>query len=280
MHAELHRRKNMKTDMPLLIAIDIDDTLLPKSKIVDKNDKLAIQAARDAGVFVTLATGRGFLGSKPVIDELDLSGPVINYGGAIISDAKTGKLLHADSLPPEYVCELLLLADELGVHSHLYQGDAIIYRVQNEYPIRYAAALGLPSVIDPDADKKRWENTPKVLYMTTTENVERLYPMLKRRYEGKLEVALSSPGFIEFNMLGSNKGSALKWVADKMGIPREHIIAMGDNTLDREMLLYAGVGIAVDNARDEIKAIADDIAPPCGGAVCAVIEKYLNITVK
>ena len=129
-------------------------------------------------------------------------------------------------------------------------------------------------MIDPDIRKKLWTNVPKVLFIT--DRVADLAPMLKKRFEHRLEVALSSPGFIEFNCLGVHKGSAVEWLASQMGLKREEIIAVGDNTLDSEMLIYAGLGVAVANASPEVKAVADVTAPyGAGRAVEWVIDNYI-----
>ena len=257
-----------------LLALDVDDTLLPPDKRISDGDKQAVFRAAKAGVYVTIATGRGYLGSSPVWRELKINGPVINYGGATVTDTRTNKLLYSTQLCPELITELLELAKDLNVHAHIYQGDVIVYESEHGCAVSYRNALGLPYMIDPNIREKRWMDVPKVLFIT--ERVGELAPMLKKRFEHRLEVALSSPGFIEFNCLGVHKGSAVEWLASQMGIKREEIIAMGDNTLDSEMLIYAGLGVAVANASPEVKAIADVISPyGAGEAVQWAIDNYI-----
>lgn len=246
-----------------LIAFDIDDTLTKVSSAIPENNLAAIRRAREAGIFVTLATGRGFLGSSPIWKLMNVAGPVINYGGSIVSDTRTGKTLYSTSLAPEDVLELFALARELGVHAQLYQGDAIVYERESEYARRYLRFLELPHAVDPDLMQKRWENVPKVIFITEKARAEELIPRLQKRFEGRFKVSGSKAGFVEFNVPTAHKGSALKWVADYLGIAQTEVAAMGDNLLDIEMIRWAGIGAAVADAHAEALAAADVIAPSC-----------------
>ena len=246
-----------------IVAFDIDDTLTKKADTVSPGNLAAIRRAQDAGVFVTLATGRGLLGSTPIWKALGIEGPVVNYGGSVVNDTRTGKALHTASLKPEDVAELFSLSHELGVHAQLYQGDTVVYERENEYAVRYKSFLGLPFRIVPDLTDRRWENVPKVLFIARSDRADALIPMLQRRYEGRFKVSGSKAGFIEFNDPGAHKGSALKWAADHMGFSRDEVAAMGDNLLDVEMIRWAGTGCAVADAHEEALGAADVVAPRC-----------------
>ena len=74
-----------------IVAIDIDDTILPRGGALSERTKAAVARARAEGVCVVIATGRGYHGSSGVLRELDADGLVINYGGAMINEAKTGR---------------------------------------------------------------------------------------------------------------------------------------------------------------------------------------------
>lgn len=246
-----------------LLAIDIDDTILPRFGIISEACKAAVKRAENAGIYVTLATGRGFHGSSSVIRELGISRLVINYGGALISDAATGKPFMTTELDPETVNFILELADELGLHAHLYQGDEIVYEKEHPYGKAYSEHLGLPARIDPDIRKKRWQNVPKVLIITEPEDVERLIPYFTEKLEGRAAVFASSPGFIEFNKIGASKGSALRILAEHLGISQEETAAIGDNTLDSDMIEWAGLGGCVAGGSPVCIKAAEIIAPSC-----------------
>ncbi len=247
-----------------IFATDIDNTLTQNVREVSQENYAAIHRAVDAGLKVVLATGRGYGGAIHICKALDLHGPLINYGGAAVSDIDTGETLRAFSMEQGLILELLELAGELNVHAHIYQGSDIVYEKPNEFADRYASFLEIGKVIDPDIRKKEWQNVPKLLYIMEPERVKELEPSLAKLFAGRAEVCLSSPTFIEFNTAGANKGSALKWLAEEYwGVPREEVAAAGDNTLDNSMLAYAGLGAAVKNGAASTIALADIVIPPC-----------------
>ncbi len=246
-----------------LIAFDIDDTLTKEPRTVPKANLDAIRRAQDAGIFVTVATGRGFHGSSYIWKAMGIRGPVINYGGAVINDTVTGRALYTTEIDPMEVKELIALAEELNVHAHIYQGDGIVFARENPYVDAYSQKLGLPRTVDPHIGEKAWHNVPKVLYITEPERAEELIPLLGRRYDGRLKVSGSVPGFVEFNEQSAHKGSALEWLAGYMGMERAETAAVGDNLLDLEMIRYAGIGAAVADAHPQILGAADVILPRC-----------------
>ena len=259
-----------------LLAIDIDDTLLPHGGVISERNKRAIKRAEEAGIYVTIATGRGYHGASPVREELGIDRLVINYGGAMINDPKTGKPFMTTELEPSTVTYILDLAEELGLHAHIYQGDEIVCEREHRYGSSYSAHLGLPKRIEPGIRKMVWHNVPKVLIITEPERVEGLLPYFEEKLKGLAAVSASSPGFIEFNKIGASKGAALKLLAEHLGIPREETAAIGDNTLDREMIEWAGLGACVADGNAVCKSVADVIVPSCEeDGVAAFIEQYL-----
>ncbi|MBO4563659.1 MAG: excinuclease ABC subunit UvrC [Clostridia bacterium] len=259
-----------------LLAIDIDDTLLPRNGSISERNKRAIKAAEDAGIYVTLATGRGYHGASKVREELNIERLVINYGGAMINDPKTGKPFMTTELDSSTVTYIMDLAEGLGLHVHLYQGDEIVYEHEHEYGRLYSEHLGLPARIEPNVRKMVWKNVPKVLIITEPEKVPELLPFFREKLQGRAAVSGSSPGFIEFNKIGASKGTALKMLAEHLGIAQNETAAIGDNTLDKEMIEWAGLGCCVEDGNEEVKKIADVIAPKCeDDGVAYFIENYL-----
>ena len=259
-----------------LFAMDIDDTLLPRGGVISERNKDAIRRAEEAGIYVTIATGRGFHGSSWVWKELGLHRLIINYGGAMINDAATGKPFFVTELESDTVTYILDLAEELGVHAHLYQGDEIVYEHEHDYGRRYSQALGLPARIEPNVRKMVWKNVPKVLVITEPDRVKELLPYFSEKLGGRAAVSASSPGFIEFNKIGENKGTALARLAEHLGVSREETAAIGDNTLDYEMVAWAGLGCCVADGNDLVKSAAKVVAPSCAeDGVAWFIDNYL-----
>lgn len=246
-----------------LLVLDIDDTLTLSPYDVPAENLAAIRRAQAAGIYVTIATGRGYLGSAAIRKAIGMQGPVINYGGAVIHDTRTDAPIFQTALPPALVRELLLLGRELGVHAHIYQGDGIVYEKENPAADAYHRFLNLPYAIDPEVCEKQWGTVPKVLFIAEPAYAEELIPVLAKRYAGRAKVSGSKSGFIEFNDPDAHKGSATAWVASYLGIPQNEVAAVGDNLLDLEMIEWAGLGAAVANAHDAVLAAADCVVPAC-----------------
>jgi len=259
-----------------MLVLDIDDTLLGSDRKISEKNFAAIRRAQRAGIFVTLATGRGYFGASRIWKQLQVRGPVICYGGALIMNTLTHQPLHQAEISGELVTEALLFAKECGLHVQLYQNDTVVFAQENAFTERYVNYLTLPYRVEPDLFDLSWQQVPKVLVFAPPEEEDEVRAIFSRRFAGKLEVACSKPGFIELNRLGTHKGSALRYVANMLQIPLEQVAAMGDNTLDSEMIMTAGLGACVGNAYPEVKEIACVIAPSCNDdAVAWLIEKYL-----
>ncbi len=259
-----------------LFVTDIDNTLTEQSFTAPQPNLDAMARAKDAGVYVTVATGRGYLGASEIIDAVRPNCPVICYGGAIIADARTAKPVFVSQISNALVQEVLSLAEEMRIHAHIYQGDTIISETDDCYTRRYVEKLHLPVQIDPALRQRVWYDVPKVLWITTEAEAARVIPMARARFAGRLKVSGSSPGFVEFNTLGVDKGTAVERLAAHLGVAREEVAAIGDNTLDLEMIEWAGLGAAVSDGKESVKAAADVITPACADCgVAWLIDEYI-----
>lgn len=257
-------KATLKQGTHKLLVLDIDDTLAPSgSREIPPRNLAAIRRAQAAGVYVTVATGRGYFGSSYIWRQLGVAGPVINYGGSIIMDTRTDQLLHTSEVPGETVREILDFAAAQGLHAQIYQGDTVIYEKATPYSEAYISKLALPCLVDPDIRAKDWRNVPKVLIYTEEDTALALIPSLQKHYAGRIKVSGTSKGFIEFNQPDATKGNAVAIMAELLGYSREDTITAGDNSLDLEMIQWAGLGCAVGNATPEVLAAADIVLPAC-----------------
>lgn len=257
--------------------LDIDDTLIGYEKRISEKNLEAIRRAQAAGIFVTISTGRGYLGATGIWKQLDIRGPVIVYGGARVMDTMTDHELFSAPIDPELIREALQCAEDWGLHSQIYQGDTVIFAKENEFTKGYTSYLRLPYFIDPDILKKEWHNVPKVLvYAEPGEQEREMLSRFHQHFENRLEVASSKPGFIELNQFGMNKGTAMLRTAELLGISQAETVAIGDNTLDLQMIQMAGLGVCVENGQQVVKEAAALIAPACeADGVAWVIEHVL-----
>lgn len=259
-----------------LLIMDIDDTLVHNAGRISKKNMDAIESAIKDGLKVVLATGRSFFGTKPVLEQLKLDTFIINYGGALITDLKTGLPLFTAELDNDCIQDILRMAGELRLHAHIYKDDCVIYEKEHPYVKAYVDLLKLPHRLEPDIRRVNWTGIPKALIITEPERVKELSTMFRNHFGDGLHVSESSPGFIEFNKTKVNKGTAAAFVADKLGIDRSETVAVGDNTLDYEMIEWAGLGAVVENGNAKLKSIANVITPSCADdGVAWLIDKYI-----
>lgn len=257
--------------------LDIDDTLIGNDKRVSEKNLEAIRRAQAAGIFVTISTGRGYLGSTGIWKQLDVRGPVIVYGGARVMNTTTDEELFSAPIDPALIREALQCAEDWGLHGQIYQGDTVIFAKENGFSRNYTSYLRLPYLIDPDILKKEWHNVPKVLvYAEPGEQEREMVARFHQRFHNRLEVASSKPGFIELNQFGMNKGTAMLRTTELLGISQAETVAIGDNTLDLQMIQMAGLGVCVENGQQVVKDVASLIAPACeADGVAWVIEHVL-----
>ena len=244
------------------IALDIDGTLLSGGHDISRENREAIQRAMDAGVAVTIATGRGYQASKHIIDELNLKAPVIVFGGAMVADAGTGKMLSLEALSSEAIQKAFAFGEENDVHVQLYHNDIVYAKRSCAFFLRYTGFYGLKAEVDPALLERQWENVPKILaYEPDPLREEWIRDGFAKALDGVAAVSKTEPGYIEINSPAASKGNALQKVTELLGISREETAALGDSYLDMSMLQWAGEGVAVENALQPVKAIADRVVP-------------------
>ena len=116
----------------------------------------------------------------------------------------------------------------------------------------------------------------KVLMVENPEHLQTVESKLKQQLEGQLSVMRSKPFFLEFTEAGVTKGTSLNQLIQKLGIKREEVIAMGDSYNDQAMIEFAGLGVAMGNAPDDIKEIANYVTDTnMNDGVAKVVEKFV-----
>lgn len=259
-----------------LIALDIDQTLTWQKDVISPRNLAAIRAAQEAGVFVTIATGRGFLSSKKIWTQLAIEGPTIQYGGAMLVHAPDGAPLSIRALPADLVCDVLELAHSLGIHAQIFDGDTVIAEQDCDFFRFYHERTNLPFRIEPALRSRRHTRVPKVLAYAEPERAIELRGQIQEALGGRAAVTISQPGFIEINGNDVSKAAALEQMAGMLHVPQSAVAAVGDSTLDLSMIRWAGYGVCVANSTEEVLAEADIVVPSCEeDGVAYFIEHYV-----
>lgn len=263
-----------------LLVTDIDDTLLTTDKRITDNVRNTLYKAQDAGVTLAIASGRLPIGVKPFAQELRIperGGYYLAFNGGLILDAQNN-ILHADVLDPKYlpaVCEALMPYDvAVLVHQH----DKIFTdNNQNSYAYTEPEALHQPLYRLNDLLTDVTWDLHKILIAGEPEILKEAEPMLKERFGDELDIFLSAPWFLDVMPKGVTKGAGIRYIAAQMGISMDEVIACGDSYNDISMIRAAGLGVAMHNAEDALKAAADYITErDCDhSGIAEVAEKFI-----
>lgn len=259
-----------------MLAIDLDDTLLNGKLVISQRNKEYIQRAREAGVQVTLATGRMYCSALPYARELGLNLPLVTYQGALVKEAVSGEVLLHLPVPLALAREAVAWVKRLGYHINVYLDDKLYVEKMTPEAEQYMKISGIPAhPVGNMLDFLQTDPT-KVLFVGGVEELDQLEVEMKQHFGSSLHICKSKPHFLELSHPEATKGHALDNLARLWGINREQVIAIGDAPNDLEMIEYAGLGVVMGNASPEVKAKADYIAPSNEeDGVAHVIAKFI-----
>ncbi len=247
--------------MPVkLVAIDLDDTLLDSGLKISGPCIRNIQAARTQGVIVTLATGRMYSSALPYAMELQTDVPLITYQGALVKNSQTQKVLYYKPLTLDLAVETMEYFKNAGVHYHTYFNDRLCLESLSKEGNDYAHLAGVKPLLVNNLIESCKSGQEAIKIMAVIRDQRLLLDLendLKRQYGSSLNIIRSKPYFLEVMNPLANKADALRLVADYFGIQQEEVMAVGDSYNDLAMIKWAGIGVAMGNAREEVKNAAD-----------------------
>ncbi|GHP13133.1 sugar phosphate phosphatase [Lentilactobacillus fungorum] len=263
-----------------LVAIDIDGTLLNEKHQLAEPTITAIKAVREKGIQVVLCTGRPLSGVQPYLDRLEISGAsefAITFNGAMAQTLSGDVLVH-HTLSYNDFLETEMLSRKFGVHYQLETIDSIYatnrdlspYTIGESYlvrlPVKYRSPEDIPSNLV----------ISKVMMIDHPELIKKANQQLPATLRDKLYIVQSEPFFIEIMSKQANKGKTLSELATKLDLTADNVMALGDQENDLTMIKYAGLGVAMGNGIDEVKAAASFITKPnTENGVAYALKKYL-----
>ena len=259
-----------------MIAIDLDNTLLTSEKNIDQETIDLIKKADEAGKKVILATGRMFEAAVNFLEELELDTPLITYNGALIKN-KNGEVIQENLISDELTKEVVEFAEDFGLHIQYYSEGNYYYRWENNYAREYGEITGLTGIETRVKLQNYIEKPALKLLVIEEEEKRREYfkKELYKYYKHRLSISSSMETYIEITASNVNKGRALADLADSYNILPEEIIAVGDGYNDLPMLEMAGLGVAMENASEKVRAKADRITQSNDDQGVAKVLEYL-----
>lgn len=243
-----------------VLALDLDGTVLTSEHTIHPLVKRAIiQAQKSCTVIVV--TGRHHTAAKPYYEELELTTPIICCNGTYVYDYQNDKVLTHNSIAHADALTFIDLAREFQMKMVMYVTDAMTYSRTN--PIAYMQALDhwasqyplwlRPKIVQVDSFSEcaiQSQYIWKFVVEGCPSSIERLaeQPWVKQHFSGER----SWSNRVDFAAKGNSKGRRLAEMVSQLGYDATQVMAIGDNHNDISMLDYAGLGVAVANAADEV----------------------------
>lgn len=241
--------------MPIrAIAFDLDDTLLRSDLTVSDYTVDVLRSASAQGIPIFPASGRTRDSMFPTVQRIGCANAFISCNGADVWTTDR-ELLMQELLPVELAHEVARFASERGVYCQTYSPSRFYFSIDNEYAVSYAHSSSLEGEYVGDLTAFIRKPVTKLLMMDTPERIAALYEEARALFAGRASLTCSKPYFLECNPLRATKGNALRWCGEHFGFTMDELLTFGDSLNDVSMLEAAGTGVAMGNAREDVKAM-------------------------
>ncbi len=262
-----------------LVVLDMDDTLMTSENVMSERTKEALLAVQKQGVSVILASGRPTNGMVNTARELELDkhhSHILSYNGARIFEMSDLSMIKETSLTKEQFDLCYDYCKSKGFFVLTYIDETIVYEGDHPYMNVEHELTGLPMKQVESLKDYVQGNVPKLMGVDFEEKISEANNELGGNYGQDIHVTTSKPFFLEFMAEGVSKGRALHELVTELGISREAIIAFGDSNNDKDMIEYAGLGVAMGNANDNIKNAADMITGDHNSdGIADILEQFI-----
>lgn len=256
---------NKSTALPYsIIALDLDGTLTNSEKIITLRTFDALMKAQREGVRLVLASGRPTFGIAALANQLQLAdygGYVLSYNGGRIIDWCKKTVIFSQVVDQKLVPILYDFAEKAQLPIVTYLPDAILAsKNEGEYLAEEARINGMPVVVAQNFVEEAMQiagGSTKFLIPGEPELLIQLESEMKAALSEQMEVFRSAPFFLELPPKGIDKAQSLQRLLTHLGLERESLMAFGDGFNDLSMIQFAGQGVAMSNAVEEVKSIAD-----------------------
>ena len=267
-----------------LLVLDIDGTIAGESNTIREPVIEAVRAAQARGVQVAIATGRLYQSALRFYEAIGSTLPLIAYEGALIREPQTGIVHRHWSIEPQVAAQLL---DDLEEHDwgerlsiHIHVEDKLYIRNFNTTTLAYLEQFQFKAIPVSDLRQVLDRGLTKVKALSQDcQVITQLFNSLRQYYSpAKLYLNQYQETSLEAVHPSVNKGVAVNYLAETlMALKPENVMAIGNEFNDVEMLEYAGIGVAMGNAPEAVKAIADWVAPSVeADGVAVAIQTWIR----
>lgn len=262
-----------------LAAIDLDGTLLGSDHAISPENACAVREAVRQGMTIVLASGRRWATIAAFARKLDLplNFPIIAYNGAMIRTLGGETWFH-QPVPADASRAIVHYCAQHGCHLNFYLNDEFYVRGDTSWGRMYEQRTGTAAHVTGDLTQFDGREPTKLLLIDTQEITDRLLKHFGAEFGDMLYITKTEDEYLEFMNPSVSKGVALAEVARRLGLAAKDCVAFGDSYNDLPMLEWAGLGVAMDNARPELKFVAGKIAPAADadGVAAMLLSLLMN----
>jgi Cof subfamily protein (haloacid dehalogenase superfamily) len=265
-----------------LVALDLDGTIVNEHlEISETTLAMLNRIQQEAGVKVVIATGRMFPSTIPFARRIGLKDPVISYQGAMIRDIadEFENILHHpilfhQTLDVDAVKAIIQLIEAEGYHANMYVNDNLYTTHLNTASVYYQSISGVTPQSAPNLLEVLTAPPSKI--MIIDDKAPEIVQMLKERFPGVISACTSRHNFCEIVHASVSKWEAIKHLMARWNIQQDEVMCIGDQENDLSMITGAGVGVAMGNAPDHVKAQANYVTDTItNNGAAKSIEKFV-----
>lgn len=238
--------------MILLIASDLDGTLLNSEHKISEYNKKIISEAHKKGIKFILSTGRPTSAAVKFLDDLNIETDMISFNGAMITN-RNGDILYEDNLKPDIGKELINIAKKYKVYYQGFLGER--WNISDSRSEWLNFYISIAQINDYKEGFENIKNFSFSKFMFIGENniLKEIALELDKNLKNKVYYTFSRPVYLEVHSPNVSKANALSFLLKRYNIKKENVMAFGDNNNDIEMLETAEISVAVENAEDIVK---------------------------
>ena len=242
------------TFVPQLAALDVDGTLVDGTNALSPAVREAVLALAEAGVVIVLATGRAMPGTMEVVERIGLQdGTAVTSNGAIVIGYHPVEVLHSVTFDAseavrrvlEHVPDALVAVEEVGVG----------YRVNAPFPDGEVSGR----ITIEHVDELVAEPVTRVVIRAPEHDAREFAELVEGLGLTETNYYIGYTAWLDLAPQGVSKASGLEMVCARLGVPQTHVLAIGDGFNDVEMLEWAGRGVAMGQAPEQVQAVANAV---------------------
>ena len=263
-----------------MLALDMDDTLLHSDLSISRRTRNTIKQAVKEGATIVLASSRIPQSMERFARLLAIDkkpgGYLICKNGALVMESHTGNIIHEARLEINTALAICDLAVAEDFPIQIFDDDIMYVSTKNEYTGRDQGITGIRQVVVENFRDMVAEGCHKLIIAGEPSVLSHIKIIIENFMGKDVTLFNSRPYYLEIMPKETNKGSALAFIADILGVRAGEVMAIGDSMNDEAMIKWAGMGVALANADACIKEIADLVMESTNDedGVAEVIEKY------